>query len=64
MKKLLLILSILCMAAIESWSGSNSPQIPINSRAYYEQEVDPGTTDSSVSSKDYDWNFRMITYSY
>lgn len=29
MKKLLLILSILCMAAIESWSGNNSPQIPI-----------------------------------
>lgn len=37
---------------------------PISSRAYYEQNVDPGTIASSLSSKDYDWNFRMITYSY
>lgn len=29
MKKIALILSILCMAAIGSWSGNNSPQIPI-----------------------------------
>lgn len=29
MKKIALVLSILCMTAIESWSGNNSPQIPI-----------------------------------
>ena len=48
------------------WDGfyAKHNYFPINSRAYYEQDVDPGTTDSSVSSKDYDWNFRMITYSY
>lgn len=37
---------------------------PISSRAYYEQNVDPGTTISDASTTDYDWNFRMITYSY
>lgn len=37
---------------------------PISSRAYYEQNVDPGTTITDASTTDYDWNFRMITYSY
>ncbi len=48
------------------WDGfyAKHNYFPINSRAYYEQYIDPGTTDPSLSGKDYDWNFRMITYSY
>ena len=37
---------------------------PISSRAYYEQSVDSGATIVDASTTDYDWNFRMITYSF
>jgi len=37
---------------------------PISSRAYYEQGTDPGTSISDASTTNYDWNFRIVTYSY
>ena len=48
------------------WDGfyAKHNYFPISSRAYVENGIDPNTTDSDLGSGNYDWNFRIVIYSY